>query len=61
MKVSLFLQEGIQTSTGHIVLPGPLTNSGNAAPGEVLVFAENGDVVHKEKVDATLKRIEQRT
>lgn len=50
VKVSLFLQEGIQTPAGRIILPGPLTSSSCVTPGEVVIFGENGGFTHKEKV-----------
>lgn len=46
VKVSLFLQEGIQTSTGRIVLPSPVAKS----VGEVKYYSQNNMVEKDEKL-----------
>lgn len=54
VKVSLFLQEGIQTSSGHILLPGPFAKRGLAVQqeaGTVILYSQDGRSSSKEKVE----------
>ncbi|GMH42918.1 hypothetical protein BSKO_10840 [Bryopsis sp. KO-2023] len=51
VKVSLFLQEGIQNSLGCIILPSPVVNRSRST-GEVTVFNSDGDHKKVHKLDA---------
>ena len=52
VKVSLFLQEGIQNPSGRIILPPPGNEVDGLAVGTVRMFSQSREVIKEENVSA---------